>query len=214
MNFDDAKQYLESKASLQAAIDAFFNATGNVPENDVIQIPDEPVVDVLDPSHPDYVRPPIAPKRDILVLPEEDNFRRRYNTRQALCPMRNFAREAELQEQMMFGGAGNGEPSSSSGRPKRSRLEDVFRPPTDISFAGTFQMVKDFSKNENKWLIINLQDNTEFSCQVLNRDVWSNKELKSIIKKYFVFYQVIGILFFSVRISTTPYFFFVFSDIR
>lgn len=196
MNFDEAKDYLESKSSLQEAIDSFFNGDVAVPvapvvtTNDVIQIPDEssssslPPIPELDPSDPDYVRPPVAPKRDILILPEEDNFRRRYNVRQALCPMRNFAREGELQEQMLFAG---GEGSS---RPRRNRLEDVFRPPTDLIFAGTFQMVKEFAKNENKWLIVNLQDNTEFACQVLNRDIWSYKELKAAIKKYFVFYQV------------------------
>lgn len=194
MNFDEAKEYLESKTSLQDAIDTFFNGDIGVPSapvvtsNDVIQIPDESssssLPPIQDPSDPDYVRPPVAPKRDILMLPEEDNFRRRYNVRQALCPMRNFAREAEQMEQMLFG------EGSSSSRPRRNRLEDVFRPPTDLIYAGTFQMVKEFAKNENKWLIVNLQDNTEFACQVLNRDIWSYKELKSTIKKYFVFYQV------------------------
>lgn len=86
---------------------------------------------------------------------------------------------------MLYGGEG----SSAPPRPKRSKLEDVFRPPTDLIFSGTFQMVKEYAKNENSWLMVNLQDNTEFACQVLNRDIWSNKELKSIIKKYFIFYQ-------------------------
>ncbi|XP_063702147.1 UBX domain-containing protein 7 [Culicoides brevitarsis] len=195
MNFDEAKTYLESKSSLQEAIDAFFNDGASVagPSNDVIQIPDEssssslpPIIPELDPSDPDYVRAPIPKKRDILQ--EDDNFRgRRYNTRQALCPMRNFAREAELQEQMMFAGGASGEGSSS--RPRRNRLEDVFRPPTDLIYAGTFQMVKEFAKNENKWLIVNVQDNTEFACVCMNRDIWSNKDLKAIIRKYFVFYQ-------------------------
>lgn len=198
MNFDDAKTYLESKSSLQEAIDTFFNEVpgASAVTNDVIQIPDEspssslpPNIPELDPSDPDYVRPPVAPKRDILMLPEEDNFRRRYNVRQALCPMRNFAREGELQEQMLFSG---GEGSSS--KPRRNRLEDVFRPPTDLIYAGTFQMVKEFAKNENKWLIVNLQDNTEFLSLILNRDIWSYKELKSMIRKYFVFYQVIFFL--------------------
>lgn len=193
MNFDEAKVYLESKTSLQEAIDTFFNqmaADGPAATNDVIQIPDEspssslPAIPQLDPSDPDYVRPPIESKRDILMLPEEDNFRRRHNVRQALCPMRNFAREAELQEQLLFAGEG------SSSKTRRNRLEDVFRPPVDLIYAGTFQMVKEFTKNENKWLIVNLQDNTEFLSLILNRDIWSYKELKSVIQKYFVFYQV------------------------
>lgn len=99
-----------------------------------------------------------------------------------------FHKFLELQEEMLYGQG----PSSSTAipRPKRSKLEDVFRPPTDMIFSGTFQMVKEYAKNDNSWLMINLQDNKEFLCQVLNRDIWSNKELKSIIKKYFIFYQV------------------------
>lgn len=102
MNVDEAKQFLESKGSLQAAIDAFFNETGSA---DVIEVPVDPDTPTggsssstmpIDENDPDYVRPPIAPKRDVLVLPEYDNFRsvKRHNTRQALCPLRNFAREA------------------------------------------------------------------------------------------------------------------------
>lgn len=41
-----------------------------------------------------------------------------------------------------------------------------------------------------KWLLVNLQDSTEFSCQVLNRDLWSNTRVKRIINDNFVFWQV------------------------
>lgn len=58
----------------------------------------------LDEEDPDYVRPPIAPKRDVLILPEYDNFRsvKRRNTTQALCPLRNFAREAGEKASQFF----------------------------------------------------------------------------------------------------------------
>lgn len=38
--------------------------------------------------------------------------------------------------------------------------------------------------------MINVQDPTEFSCQVLNRDLWSDSIVKDIVKESFIFLQV------------------------
>lgn len=38
--------------------------------------------------------------------------------------------------------------------------------------------------------MINVQNTEEFACQVLNRDVWSNSGVKSLIKEHFIFWQV------------------------
>ncbi|KAL3201429.1 hypothetical protein MRX96_012476 [Rhipicephalus microplus] len=43
---------------------------------------------------------------------------------------------------------------------------------------------------KNRWLMVNVQNVQEFACQVLNRDVWSNSTIKSIISEHFVFWQV------------------------
>ena len=42
-----------------------------------------------------------------------------------------------------------------------------------------------------KWLVVNIQNVSEFSCQCLNRDVWSNTQIKEIIRENFLFLQVI-----------------------
>ena len=34
-----------------------------------------------------------------------------------------------------------------------------------------------------------VQDAEEFQCQVLNRDLWSNQGVKSIVREHFVFWQ-------------------------
>ncbi|XP_015780912.1 PREDICTED: UBX domain-containing protein 7-like [Acropora digitifera] len=39
-------------------------------------------------------------------------------------------------------------------------------------------------------LLVNVQDVREFPCQQLNRDVWSNDSVRSIIKENFVLWQV------------------------
>ena len=37
---------------------------------------------------------------------------------------------------------------------------------------------------------MNVQDSTEFASQVLNRDVWSNHNVKEVIRQHFLFWQV------------------------
>lgn len=44
--------------------------------------------------------------------------------------------------------------------------------------------------------MINVQDPTEFSCQVLNRDLWSDTIVKDIVKESFIFLQVSKIFIF------------------
>ena len=57
--------------------------------------------------------------------------------------------------------------------------------------------------------MVNVQNVQEFSCQVLNRDVWSNPAVKEIITEHFVFWQVKGIhIFFIENSLDTPVFFF------
>lgn len=40
------------------------------------------------------------------------------------------------------------------------------------------------------WLLVNVQDDLEFACQTLNRDVWSNSSVKELLRSNFVFWQV------------------------
>ncbi len=55
---------------------------------------------------------------------------------------------------------------------------------------GTFDDAKDTAKRTNKWLLANVQDGGDFQCQLLNRDVWSDKAVKELIQQHFVFWQV------------------------
>lgn len=84
----------------------------------------------------------------------------------------------------------SGSVKSSTKSAVPSRLSELFRPPVDITFCGSFQAARDFAKVHNKWLIVNIQDMSDFNCQVLNRDIWSSEKLRAIIKKYFIFWQV------------------------
>lgn len=189
------------------------------------------------------MRAPIPPKREQMILPDEDNFRfrkRRVQQPRSVCPLRNFELEGRLQEERIQAAVRRNFVSNSLGdtddqddnegtfrfaaiptaptqkaataissdvdvpvplfRNKQtaiklgqgmpSRLSDLYRPPVEISFCGSFQAARDYAKEQNRWLIVNVQDNSDFNCQVLNRDIWSNEKLREAMKRFFVFWQV------------------------
>ncbi|KAG2198265.1 hypothetical protein INT47_004349 [Mucor saturninus] len=89
-------------------------------------------------------------------------------------------------------GSGSSSPIESLGSPataKAKRLADLFRPPFDIMYRGNFEEARDTAKEKNKWLMINVQNPTEFACQVMNRDLWSDGIVKDIVKESFIFLQ-------------------------
>ncbi|CCH62471.1 hypothetical protein TBLA_0H01840 [Henningerozyma blattae CBS 6284] len=78
-------------------------------------------------------------------------------------------------------------------RPKQMsrerKLELLFRPPFDIMSKRDFESAKRKAVKKKKWLMINIQDSGIFQCQALNRDLWSSKAVKKLIKSHFVFLQ-------------------------
>uniref|UniRef100_A0A3B1ITL1 UBX domain-containing protein 7 n=1 Tax=Astyanax mexicanus TaxID=7994 RepID=A0A3B1ITL1_ASTMX len=110
----------------------------------------------------DEVRAPIPQKQEILVEPE---------------PLFGVRQEQELRN----GGAMD---------KKLSTLADLFRPPIELMHKGSFETAKDCGQLENKWLMINIQNVQDFACQCLNRDVWSNEAVRTIIREHFIFWQV------------------------
>ena len=92
----------------------------------------------------------------------------------------------------ILGSYENGAPGvpGASRRGKKRTLEDLFKPPIDIMFKGDFQNARDSASSAKKWLLVNIQDACEFQCQVLNRDVWSNEAVKTILREHFIFWQV------------------------
>ena len=58
-------------------------------------------------------------------------------------------------------------------------------------FKGDWQSARDAATASKKWLLVNIQDAGEFQCQTLNRDVWSNDAVKTIVREHFLFWQVI-----------------------
>ena len=70
-------------------------------------------------------------------------------------------------------------------------------------FKGDWQSARDAATASKKWLLVNIQDAGEFQCQTLNRDVWSNDAVKTIVREHFLFWQ--GRLIYQIHIKTSCY---------
>ncbi|KAJ8612028.1 hypothetical protein MRB53_037671 [Persea americana] len=79
---------------------------------------------------------------------------------------------------------------ASEASSKASHLAELFRPPFElISPLRTWEAVRAEGKEEEKWILINVQDPNIFDCQVLNRDIWKNKEIQATVRESFIFKQ-------------------------
>lgn len=79
-----------------------------------------------------------------------------------------------------------GIPATSS---KAARLAELFRPPFEIMRQVSWEAAREQGKVDRKWIIVNVQDQSIFDCQQLNRDIWKDPGIKEAIKENFIFVQ-------------------------
>ncbi|KAJ2717345.1 UBX domain protein Ubx2 [Coemansia sp. Cherry 401B] len=96
-------------------------------------------------------------------------------------PFRDFAQEAAEM---------SSDPATDPTVARRNRLAELFKPPFDIMHAGDLESARQQALGDGKWVLVNLQDVTDFRCQALNRDIWSQGLIKDIVRKNFVFLQI------------------------
>lgn len=69
-------------------------------------------------------------------------------------------------------------------------LAELYRPPFElISKIVPWEGLRAEGKEQEKWLLINVQDANIFDCQVLNRDIWKNAAIQETVKEHFIFKQ-------------------------
>jgi len=190
---DVAKNYLSvADGLLENALQLYFSGF-EIPKKSADPVP----IDVDDveaesstthhqppPPAVDDVRAPIAATTDILV--DDFNYGSWQQTSyqqsfQALDPFRDFSTETE---EFRYSDEEDEETWNKS-----KKLSELFKIPYDIIFNGSFNEAREDAKKNSKWLLVNIQDTSEFACQVLNRDLWKNKDVKDLIKENFVFIQ-------------------------
>ncbi|XP_023170895.1 UBX domain-containing protein 7 [Drosophila hydei] len=214
---EEAKHYLGACANdVAAAVALFFEQGGNSAGNGASTSSSTAAV-----ADEEEVRAPIAPVREQLLLPEDDNFfasgssnnsrLSRVSQRVKVCPLRDFAREGALMEEQLQATGVYSDPSTHRRRRERSaqmvvagqamslqgrssgstssRLGDLFRPPTDLIYSGSLAAAREFASKRERWLLVNVQGDN-FQSQTMNRDVWSIKDLKQLVRRQFVLWQV------------------------
>lgn len=77
-----------------------------------------------------------------------------------------------------------------SGASSSSGLASLFKAPSALMFQGTIDEAKAKAVQEGKWLMVNVQSNSEFASHQLNRDTWSDPTVSSILVGSFIFWQV------------------------
>jgi len=65
---------------------------------------------------------------------------------------------------------------------KELTLSKMYQAPIDIITQGLFDDVKQIANSNNKWLLVNIQSDSEFQSHLLNRDVFGDDSVKELIK--------------------------------
>ncbi|EME27043.1 UBX domain-containing protein 7 [Galdieria sulphuraria] len=69
------------------------------------------------------------------------------------------------------------------------RLGELYAPPSDLNFEDSYEQALRKGREESKWVLVNLQQNENFLCLLLNREVWSDSTIKEFIQSSFIFWQ-------------------------
>lgn len=146
----------------------------------------------------DNIRAPIPKTTEILsedptgdhILSYERRNRRRFRgfNPDTPQPIFDLFREEGLRDYKHEGQILEGK-AKRDDNPKLQKLADLFRPPVDIICRESLEEAKIMGSESNRWLLVNIQDATEFASQQLNRDTWSHKPLKDVLKTSFIFWQ-------------------------
>ena len=86
--------------------------------------------------------------------------------------------------------AGGGGDGAIFGLPKRAKnLSEIYRPPTEICFVGSFEELRLTGRQQSRWLLVNIQSPTEFASQQLNADTWTDEGLRAVLGSSFLLWQ-------------------------
>ncbi|KAF6832732.1 UBX domain protein [Colletotrichum plurivorum] len=81
------------------------------------------------------------------------------------------------------------QPAATEGGSRAQRLAELFRPPYDIMSRLDWDEARQEGKDEKKWIMVNLQDMSDFNCQALNRDIWKDSAVRQLLQESFIFLQ-------------------------
>ncbi|KAK9806468.1 hypothetical protein WJX73_000267 [Symbiochloris irregularis] len=68
-------------------------------------------------------------------------------------------------------------------------LEALFPTPAELCFVGSYQDAMEVAFSEKRFIVVNVQDGNRLSSTQLNRDTWSDPEIREIIARACIFVQ-------------------------
>lgn len=66
----------------------------------------------------------------------------------------------------------------------------MYRPPFEIISQLSLEDARAEAREDEKWILVNVQDSSLFACQTLNRDIWKATEVMATVKENFLFLQM------------------------
>lgn len=153
----------DSGLDLEAAIQSFFaiQEAGGLPSDSS----DNPEASSTTPQPPERrVRPPIPQMVDTLLPNQPRHVNRHQPTRSDPFAESDGTRNGDL-------------------------LAALFRPPTHLSFSGSFEDAMVAGQNQKRWLLVNVQSMDVFASHIMNRDVWADRSVEELLQSHFVFWQ-------------------------
>lgn len=78
---------------------------------------------------------------------------------------------------------------ASEASSKSNLLAEMYRPPFELMSRLPWDEARQEGRDNEKWILVNIQDPAVFDCQVLNRDIWKNPGVKDTVKEHFLFMQ-------------------------
>ena len=65
----------------------------------------------------------------------------------------------------------------------------MYRPPFELLSRLPWDEAREQGRENQKWILVNIQDPSIFDCQLLNRDIWKNPGIKETVQENFIFMQ-------------------------
>lgn len=187
--------YFEHGASAATPTDNGNNITNNTAADDE-QLAQQLQQELYKQQDTDVeeVRRPIEPTRETLMPQEWGGFNPiQQQFHQPLGGMFGRAQRSVFNQDVIDLDSDNDDPSDeeydSQMTATQRRLANIFRPPWDLISKVDLETAKHEAASEGKWVLINVQDVSDFRCQCLNRDFWSNPQIKEVVRSNFVFVQ-------------------------
>jgi hypothetical protein len=75
--------------------------------------------------------------------------------------------------------------------PQKESLQELFQPPHELMYRGSFHDAKVHAARNDRFLLVNLQTSSgagDFPSQMQNRDLWADEIVKKVVEDNFVFF--------------------------